>query len=82
VDFESDCAELIRKVECKGRDCSTISALITDVQEIMAKRVSCTVQKIWREQNKIGHSLAQFVSKSRTSQVSFSFVSVYSRLGS
>jgi ribonuclease HI len=75
VEFETDCADLVRKVEGKGRDCSMISALILDIQEIMAKRVSCKVRKIWREQNMIVHNLAQFPSKPRTSQVvSFSFV--------
>jgi hypothetical protein len=38
VIFESDCAELIKKVEGKNRDCSMISALIGDIQEMMAKR--------------------------------------------
>jgi hypothetical protein len=58
VVFETDCAELVWKVEGMSRDCSMISALIGDIQEIVAKRGQCKVRKIWREQNMIAHNLA------------------------
>jgi hypothetical protein len=74
VELEFDCANLVDKVESMGMDCSVISALIMDIKEVMAKRALCTVWKIWREQNQIAHNLAKFALKSRSSQVSFSFV--------
>jgi hypothetical protein len=74
VDFESDCGELIKKVQCKNRDYSMIAAVISDIKQGLGNRVSYSIRKIWREQNKIAHNLAQFASKPRTSQVSFSAV--------
>jgi hypothetical protein len=74
VELEFDCANLVDKVESMGMDCSVISALIMDIKEVMAKRALCTVWKIRREQNQIAHNLAKFALKSRSSQVSFSFV--------
>jgi hypothetical protein len=65
VEFESDCAELFRKVLSADSDSSMISALILDIKEIVAARKSCKVWMIWREQNGIAHNLAQFALKSR-----------------
>jgi hypothetical protein len=45
VDFETDCADLVRKVVGRGRDCSMISAPVGDIQEIMAKRALCKVRR-------------------------------------
>jgi hypothetical protein len=74
VVFESDCANLVQKMESKGMDRSVISAMIMDIKQGMASHASCTVRKIWREQNKIAHNLAKFALKTRRSQVSFSVV--------
>jgi hypothetical protein len=57
-----------------GIDRSVISAVTMDIKEILARRSSSLVWKIWREQNRIAHNLANYALKSRTSKVSFSFV--------
>jgi ribonuclease HI len=72
--LESDCANIITKVQSCEEDCSLLSAVITDINEIMVRRGACWVQKIWREQNMIAHNLGQYALKSRSSQVSFFFV--------
>jgi hypothetical protein len=74
VVFESDCAELVRKVVSADRDNSMLSAIIFDIKEFVAARQLCKVQKTWREQNGITHNLACFALKSRSSQISFSFL--------
>jgi hypothetical protein len=74
VDLESDCANLVTKVNNNSRDQSVISAIICDIKEGMTTRGACLLRKIWREQNRTAHNLAQFALKSRSSQISYSFV--------
>jgi hypothetical protein len=74
VVYESDCANLVHKVESKGMDRSVNSAVIMDIKQGLASRTSYTVRKIWMEQNKIAHNLAKFALKTRRSQVSFAVV--------
>jgi ribonuclease HI len=72
--LESDCVNIVVKIQSCEKDCSLLSAVNTDIKEDMVRRGSCRVQKIWREQNRIAHNLAYYALKSRSSQVSFSFV--------
>jgi ribonuclease HI len=74
VILDTDNAIVEEKINNPALDRSEISGIISDIKEEVAKRQSCTVLKIWREQNKIAHNLAQFAIKSRTSKASFSFV--------
>jgi ribonuclease HI len=77
VELESDCAMVITKVSTNVRGCSIISVIIGDIKEIMRNHGNCEIQKVWREQIRITHNLAQFGLKSRSSTFSFSIVSLY-----
>jgi hypothetical protein len=74
VEFESDCANLVQMVADPSMDRSAILAVIIDIKEILARRPLSLVWKIWREQNRITHNLANYALKSRMCKVSFSFV--------
>jgi hypothetical protein len=74
VEFESDCANLVQMTVGLGMDRSVILAVVMDIKDIMGRRSSTLVRKIWREQNRIAHNLANYALKSRSSRVSFSIV--------
>jgi hypothetical protein len=75
VTIETDCSNIVTKVQSTGRDCSTLSSpIICDIKEIIGGQGDCQVQKVWREQNQIAHNLAKFSLKSRSSRVSTSVV--------
>jgi hypothetical protein len=72
VHVELDCANIVKKVENGEGDCSVISAVIMDIKKEMARRGSCTLKKIWREENQIAHNLAKFALKTRSSPIFYS----------
>jgi hypothetical protein len=74
VELELDCANVVTKVNNNSRDRSVISAIICDIKKGMMTRGACLLRKIWREQNRTAHNLAQFALKSSTSRVSYFFV--------
>jgi hypothetical protein len=63
VELETDCANLVQKVESKGMDHSVISALIMDIKEVMAKHALCTFGIFGGNKNKIAHNLGKFAFK-------------------
>jgi hypothetical protein len=70
VVLESDCANLILKVEGRDLDRSALSTVIKDIKQGLCSLGACLVRKIWREENRIAHNLAKFALKSHSSQVS------------
>jgi hypothetical protein len=68
IELESDCANLVSKVQSINTDRSVLSPIINDIKGGMLSRGACTLRKIWREQNGITHNLAKFALKSLSSQ--------------
>jgi hypothetical protein len=75
VVLETDCSSLTSKLNGGVMDRSVTSALVLDIKEAMERRLSCSILKIERDQNRIAHNLAHFALKTHSSKPSFSFVS-------
>jgi hypothetical protein len=69
VILDSDCANLILKVEGRDLDRSVLVAVIKDIKQGLSSRGACSVRKIWREENRIAHNLAKVALKSQSSEV-------------
>jgi hypothetical protein len=67
VVIESDCLNLVSKLQNSGNDRSELSALIMDIKGALRSRQDCVILKISRKQN-------QGALHSRSSKASFSFV--------
>jgi hypothetical protein len=74
VVIESDCLNLVSKVQDSGNDRSGVSALIMDIKNAMRSRQECAILKTSRKQNEAVHKLAHYALHSNSSKASFSFV--------
>jgi hypothetical protein len=70
--IESDCLNLVSRVQDSGNDRSGASALIMDIKDAMRSRQECAILKTNRKQN--AHKLAHYALHSNSSKASFSFV--------
>jgi hypothetical protein len=56
VELETDCATVVTKVRSNIRDSLVISTIIDDIKEIMLRRRTCRIQKVWREESCVAHN--------------------------
>jgi ribonuclease HI len=70
--LETDCASVVGKLQAANEDKSLIAPIIRDTLREARLLRGVSLRKIWREQNKVAHSLPQLAMRSGGYQVSFS----------
>jgi ribonuclease HI len=68
--LESDCSQLVDKLQAKDRDRSLVAPIICDILKESSSLVSVSFSKVRREQNKVAHELAQLAMRSGDVQTS------------
>jgi ribonuclease HI len=64
VILESDCSQLVDKLQAKAQDRSLVAPIICDILKESSSLVSVSLSKVRREQNKAAHELAQLAMRS------------------